>query len=65
MLKVKKSTIPNSGKGLFTLNDLKKGDIVCEYEGELITWAEATRRSEKDISGNVYYVSEKVCIDAY
>ena len=41
MLKVKKSTLPGAGKGLFTLNDIDKGEIVCEYEGERITWKQA------------------------
>lgn len=65
MLKVKKSTLPGAGKGLFTLNDIKKGQIVCEYEGEQITWAETEKRNEKGIGGYVYYISQKVCIDAW
>ena len=65
MLKVKKSTLPNSGKGLFTLKDIRKDQIVCEYEGELITWAEATKRNDKDKGGYVYYITAKACIDAF
>ncbi|MFM8916534.1 MAG: SET domain-containing protein-lysine N-methyltransferase, partial [Bacteroidota bacterium] len=49
MLIVKKSSLHNSGKGLFTTHDIKKVQIVCEYEGEMITWDEATKRNTKDV----------------
>ena len=65
MLVIKKSTLPGAGKGLFTLSDIKKGKLVCEYEGEKITWADATARNDKNKGGYVYYINEKICIDAY
>ena len=65
MVHVKKSTLPNAGKGLFTDKFIKKGDIVCEYEGERITWAEAIRRNDLDKGGYVYFINEKNCIDAF
>ncbi|MFN5324319.1 MAG: SET domain-containing protein [Bacteroidota bacterium] len=67
MLIVKKSSLPNSGKGLFTTHDIKKGQIVCEYEGELITWAEATRRNDIDVKkgGYFYFINDKKVIDAF
>jgi len=67
MLIVKRSTLPNSGKGLFTTKDIKKGEVVCEYEGERITWDEATSRNEKDVSKGAYfyYINEKNVIDAW
>ena len=65
MLKVKKSTLPDAGKGLFTMNEIKKGQIVCEYEGERITWAQATDRNDVDKGGYVYFINNKNCIDAY
>jgi uncharacterized protein len=43
-LVVKKSS---SGLGLFTKQDIKKGDLVIEYTGERITEAEANRRGGK------------------
>jgi SET domain-containing protein len=43
-LALKKS---NSGLGLFTTFDIKKGDLVIEYTGEKITEAEANRRGGK------------------
>jgi hypothetical protein len=40
-LAVKKS---KSGLGLFSLTDIKKGEVVIEYTGEKISEAEANRR---------------------
>ncbi len=65
MLKVKKSTLPGAGKGLFTLNDIKKGQIVCEYEGERISWDQAIERNDKNKGGYVYFINKNNCIDAY
>jgi len=65
MLKVKKSSLPGAGKGLFTLKDIKKGKIVCEYEGERITWKVATERNDTGIGGYVYYINKNNCIDAF
>lgn len=64
-LVVKKSTIPGSGKGLFTKRDIKKGERIIEYLGEIVTEAELDRRAEKDIYGYAFYISKKKCIDAY
>ena len=64
-LVVKKSTIPNSGKGLFTKRDVKKGERIVEYLGEIITEAELDRRAEKDIYGYAFFISKKKCVDAY
>jgi len=65
MLKVKKSTLPGAGKGLFTMRDIRKDEIVCEYEGELITWNDAIERNDKGKGGYVYYINDKTCIDAF
>lgn len=62
---VKKSTLPGAGKGLFTKVDIKKGERVLEYLGEIITEAELDRRAENDIYGYAFYISKKKCIDAY
>jgi SET domain-containing protein len=64
-LQVKKSTLPNAGKGLFTKRDIKKGERIVEYLGEIITEAELDRRAENDIYGYAFYISKKKCIDAY
>ena len=64
-LLVKKSTLPNAGKGLFTKRDIKKGERIVEYIGEIITEAELDRRAENDIYGYAFYINKKRCIDAY
>lgn len=64
-LEVRKSTIPGAGKGLFTLRDIKKGERVVEYLGEIITDKECDRRAEKDQYGYFFYISKNKCVDAY
>lgn len=64
-LVVKKSTIPGAGKGLFTKRDVKKGERLVEYLGEIISWKECDIRAERDEGGYVFYVSRKKCIDAF
>jgi SET domain-containing protein len=66
MLYVKKSKLPKAGKGLFTKEEIKKGAVVCEYEGEKITWKECLRRNENQTGKGAYYfhVTDKNCIDA-
>jgi SET domain-containing protein len=64
-LVVKKSTLPNAGKGLFITRDVKKGERICEYLGEVITEKELDERAENDIYGYAFYISKKKCIDAY
>lgn len=64
-LEVKKSTIPNSGKGLFTKRDIKKGERFVEYRGEIINWKECDIRAEKDEGGYVFFISKNKCVDAF
>lgn len=66
MLYVKKSQIPKSGKGLYTTHDIKKGEIVCEYEGEVISWKECLKRNEAQTGKGAYYfyISANNCVDA-
>lgn len=64
-LEVKPSKIPNAGKGLFTKRDIKKGERVVEYLGEIITDKECNRRAENDQYGYVFYINKQKCIDAH
>src|SRR4051812_10927776 len=66
MLYVKKSQLPKAGKGLWTTNEIKKGEIVCEYEGEKLTWKECLKRNENQKGKGAYYfyINSKNCIDA-
>ncbi len=40
-IQVKESSIPNSGKGLFTKLDIPKGTRIIEYKGRITSWKEA------------------------
>lgn len=64
-LEVKKSGIPKAGKGLFTKRDIKKGEYIVEYLGEIITEKECNLRAEKDEYGYIFFISKKNCIDAF
>jgi hypothetical protein len=39
-LLIKKSQLPNAGKGLFTKVDISKGTRIVEYKGRIQTWRE-------------------------
>jgi SET domain-containing protein len=60
-IKIARSTIPNSGNGVFAYNPsknivFKKGDFICYYDGELINQAEVNRRySEYDTTAPYTY----------
>jgi SET domain-containing protein len=47
-LQVRKSGV--HGKGVFALKPIKKGELVIEYVGEVISWKEALRRHPHDPS---------------
>ncbi len=60
-LKVKKSTLPNAGKGLFVKTKFSKGTIVAEYEGRLCKWKDV----EDDVdNGYIYHINDSTVIDA-
>lgn len=60
-LVVKRSTIPNSGKGLFTKKPIKKGEYIVEYKGRRRKWSEV---KDDDTNGYLYYVNRNFVIDA-
>lgn len=64
-LEVKRSQLPKAGKGLFTKRDVKKGERIVEYLGEIITEKELDRRAENDIYGYAFYINSRRSIDAY
>jgi uncharacterized protein len=61
-LLVKKSTIPNSGKGLFTKKFIPKGTHIVEYKGRVSTWKEV--KDEDGKNGYIFYVTRNHVIDA-
>lgn len=65
MLVIKKSQLPNAGKGLFTKAPIKKDKWIVEYLGDIYTWKECEERAKEDKEGYVLFVNSKYCIDAF
>ncbi|MBK5280122.1 MAG: SET domain-containing protein-lysine N-methyltransferase [Bacteroidia bacterium] len=63
-LVVKKSTIPGSGKGLFTKIRIPKGTRIIEYKGKVVTWKDVEKMADYR-NGYVFYFNSKYCIDAW
>jgi uncharacterized protein len=61
-LVVKNSTIPNSGKGLFTKKPIPKGTRIVEYKGKKTTWKDVD--IDEGRNGYIYYINRKNVIDA-
>lgn len=61
-LVVKKSTLPNAGKGLFTKKFIPKGTRIVEYKGKITTWGEVDHN--KGSNGYIYYIKRNHVIDA-
>jgi SET domain-containing protein len=60
-LYIKKSTIPGSGKGLFTKVFIPKGTLIVEYKGRITTWKEV---KNKEDNGYLYAINNNHVIDA-
>ena len=61
-LVVKRSTIPNSGKGLFTKKFIPKGTCIVEYKGKKTSWKEVD--IDEGRNGYIYYINRNHVIDA-
>lgn len=59
---VKKSTIPDSGKGLFTKKFIPKGTRIVEYKGKISKWKDV--KDEDGRNGYIFYVNRNHVIDA-
>ena len=59
---IKKSTIPNSGKGLFTKKFIPKGSRIVEYKGKVTAWKEV--KDEDGKNGYIFYVNRNHVINA-
>lgn len=59
---IKRSTIPGAGKGLFTKQNISKGERILEYKGRITTWKDVL--NGKKFNGYVYYVTRNHVIDA-
>ena len=64
-LKIKKSLLPNAGKGLFTTTAIKKNKKIIEYKGEIIDWKEYEKRVNENKDGYLFFINKKRCIDAF
>jgi SET domain-containing protein len=58
-LYTKKSSLPSSGKGLFTKRLIPKGTLIVEYKGKITNWKDV----DHDNNGYVYYVKRYHVID--
>ena len=61
-LYTKRSTIPGSGKGLFTKKSIEKGKRIVEYKGKITTWKKVNETDT--FNGYVYYINRNHVIDA-
>ena len=61
-LRVKKSALPQAGKGLFTTKPIKKGTRIVEYKGKITTWKEVNH--EEGSNPYIFYVKRDHVIDA-
>jgi SET domain-containing protein len=61
-LVVKKSGIPNAGKGLFTKVFIPKGTRIVEYKGRVSTWKDV--KDEDGRNGYIFFVNRNHVIDA-
>lgn len=62
-LYVKKSGLPNAGKGLFTKKLITKGTRIIEYKGKRSTWKEVKDMDGKN--GYIFYITRNNVIDAF
>ena len=49
---IDQSTLPEAGRGLFTKKAIKKGEIICYFDGDLIDEEEAVKR---DVGNRGHY----------
>ncbi len=61
-LVVKRSSIPGSGKGLFTKLEIPKDSKIVQYKGRISSWKDADHRNGEN--GYVYYIKRDHVVDA-
>ena len=59
---IKRSLIPDAGKGLFTKKPIAKGTRIVEYKGIVTTWKDVDDDSGKN--GYIYYINRNHVINA-
>jgi uncharacterized protein len=63
-LYVKKSMLPNAGKGLFTKVAISKGTRIAEYKGKLERWVDVRHEEEDGTNMYLLQVSARKAINA-
>jgi uncharacterized protein len=58
---IKKSTIPNAGKGLFTKKFIPKGSHIVEYKGKISAWRDVKHEDGKN--AYIFYVNRNHVIN--
>ena len=61
ILKIKKSTLPGAGKGLFTKKLIPKGVRIVEYKGKITTWKEVDHHN--GLNAYIFYINRNHVID--
>ena len=61
-LVVKKSTLPNAGKGLFTRKSIPAGTKIVEYKGTITRWKDVNH--DEGRNKYIYYINRNHVIDA-
>ena len=59
---IKRSLIPDAGKGLFTKKPIAKGTRIVEYKGIVTTWKDVDDDNGKN--GYIYYINRNHVINA-
>jgi len=59
---IKRSTLPNAGKGLFTKTEIAKGTRIVEYKGKRRTWKDVKHLD--GYNGYLMYITRNAVIDA-
>lgn len=59
---IRESSIPHSGKGLFTKKYIPKGTRIIEYKGRISTWKEVNHR--KFSNRYIFYIDRDHVVDA-
>lgn len=63
-LVVKKSNLPEAGKGLFTRKFIPKGAKIVEYKGRITTWKDVEAEENRGENKYIYYVKRNHVINA-
>jgi hypothetical protein len=61
-LYVRKSSLPNAGKGLFTKKEIPKGTRIVEYKGKLRVWKDVKHLD--GYNGYLMFINRQAVIDA-